>query len=75
MASEAQRRASARYNRLHTVNRCMFWRSVNLTGNQTPATTRASRFTFWRSVNLTGNQTPIAVLPQMTSSSEKSRIG
>ena len=35
----------------------VFWRSVNLTGNQTSSPGRALFFGFWRSVNLTGNQT------------------
>ena len=34
-----------------------FWRSVNLTGNQTGVPGRAALQGFWRSVNLTGNQT------------------
>ena len=34
-----------------------FWRSVNLTGNQTAARPPCRRPSFWRSVNLTGNQT------------------
>ena len=35
----------------------MFWRSVNLTGNQTAQCVRHLAVLFWRSVNLTGNQT------------------
>ena len=35
-----------------------FWRSVNLTGNQTPGRRASPSGSFWRSVNLTGNQTP-----------------
>ena len=35
----------------------MFWRSVNLTGNQTYEAVAAWVSQFWRSVNLTGNQT------------------
>ena len=35
----------------------VFWRSVNLTGNQTHAVGEAPQHVFWRSVNLTGNQT------------------
>ena len=34
-----------------------FWRSVNLTGNQTDRFADPEQGTFWRSVNLTGNQT------------------
>ena len=34
-----------------------FWRSVNLTGNQTASATVPRTAWFWRSVNLTGNQT------------------
>ena len=34
-----------------------FWRSVNLTGNQTSRFFSIVGETFWRSVNLTGNQT------------------
>ena len=34
-----------------------FWRSVNLTGNQTTRVTKQDGIEFWRSVNLTGNQT------------------
>ena len=34
-----------------------FWRSVNLTGNQTIRAAAQLRGPFWRSVNLTGNQT------------------
>ena len=36
-----------------------FWRSVDLTGNQTSFPRRMSAFRFWCSVNLTGNQTCI----------------
>ena len=36
----------------------LFWRSVNLTGNQTLYATVWRSWSFWRSVNLTGNQTP-----------------
>ncbi len=35
----------------------MFWRSVNLTGNQTISGFLSGLKQFWRSVNLTGNQT------------------
>ena len=35
----------------------MFWRSVNLTGNQTITSGSKGQRWFWRSVNLTGNQT------------------
>ena len=35
----------------------MFWRSVNLTGNQTIRAGTLPEPPFWRSVNLTGNQT------------------
>ena len=35
----------------------MFWRSVNLTGNQTVSDGPEDVSWFWRSVNLTGNQT------------------
>ena len=35
----------------------MFWRSVNLTGNQTVSEVTSADLAFWRSVNLTGNQT------------------
>ena len=35
----------------------LFWRSVNLTGNQTLRRAGERRHRFWRSVNLTGNQT------------------
>ena len=35
----------------------LFWRSVNLTGNQTTTGGRSMTGWFWRSVNLTGNQT------------------
>ena len=35
----------------------MFWRSVNLTGNQTNLNAVITDIVFWRSVNLTGNQT------------------
>ena len=34
-----------------------FWRSVNLTGNQTRVRRVRPDWQFWRSVNLTGNQT------------------
>ena len=34
-----------------------FWRSVNLTGNQTLKMSNVGDLRFWRSVNLTGNQT------------------
>ena len=34
-----------------------FWRSVNLTGNQTDVVELSPDDLFWRSVNLTGNQT------------------
>ena len=34
-----------------------FWRSVDLTGNQTPLTNERKTQWFWRGVNLTGNQT------------------
>ena len=34
-----------------------FWRSVNLTGNQTVVKAGLKQLGFWRSVNLTGNQT------------------
>ena len=34
-----------------------FWRSVNLTGNQTAEGLVYPDWQFWRSVNLTGNQT------------------
>ena len=34
-----------------------FWRSVNLTGNQTLTRETIDELSFWRSVNLTGNQT------------------
>ena len=34
-----------------------FWRSVNLTGNQTIIALAQDEDVFWRSVNLTGNQT------------------
>ena len=37
-----------------------FWRSVDLTGNQTPAHTMRRASVFWRSVDLTGNQTTLA---------------
>ena len=37
----------------------MFWRSVNLTGNQTDVVCVKARLQFWRSVNLTGNQTTL----------------
>ena len=36
----------------------MFWRSVDLTGNQTAYLADVARESFWRSVDLTGNQTP-----------------
>ena len=39
------------------LQRSQFWRSVNLTGNQTPVARVVVGFQFWRSVNLTGNQT------------------
>ena len=35
----------------------MFWRSVDLTGNQTSAALGRTGTWFWRSVDLTGNQT------------------
>ena len=34
-----------------------FWRSVDLTGNQTRTATSSLRRRFWRSVDRTGNQT------------------
>ena len=34
-----------------------FWRSVDLTGNQTLSAHRSMVREFWRSVDLTGNQT------------------
>ena len=34
-----------------------FWRSVDLTGNQTGADKYVASWEFWRSVDLTGNQT------------------
>ena len=34
-----------------------FWRSVDLTGNQTPCRWSRCTWRFWRSVDLTGNQT------------------
>ena len=37
----------------------MFWRSVDLTGNQTLELHVLPRWAFWRSVDLTGNQTNI----------------
>ena len=39
------------------MNRRAFWRSVNLTGNQTAEHVAHGLVQFWRSVNLTGNQT------------------
>ena len=39
-----------------------FWRSVNLTGNQTGGLASSSDRPFWRSVNLTGNQTDVVEL-------------
>ena len=41
-----------------------FWRSVNLTGNQTTASAIAMASVFWRSVNLTGNQTVVVSSPR-----------
>ena len=38
-----------------------FWRSVNLTGNQTNDCEIPTALAFWRSVNLTGNQTGITI--------------
>ena len=35
----------------------MFWRSVDLTGNQTDSDKERDAYLFWRSVDLTGNQT------------------
>ena len=35
----------------------MFWRSVDLTGNQTVGVPSMVESQFWRSVDLTGNQT------------------
>ena len=44
----------------------VFWRSVNLTGNQTPPIRAPHANPFWRSVNLTGNQTfTLCVLKKM----------
>ena len=37
----------------------VFWRSVNLTGNQTVLYAVPVTLPFWRSVNLTGNQTAV----------------
>ena len=42
--------------------RQLFWRSVNLTGNQTAPNCHLMIFEFWRSVNLTGNQTDVVEL-------------
>ena len=39
-----------------------FWRSVDLTGNQTRAIEDYPEIWFWRSVDLTGNQTSAARL-------------
>ena len=39
-----------------------FWRSVDLTGNQTCIPLVASYISFWRSVDLTGNQTYKSVI-------------
>ena len=41
----------------------MFWRSVNLTGNQTGLREGLRMTGFWRSVNLTGNQTNDCEIP------------
>ena len=40
----------------------MFWRSVDLTGNQTDGEADVLDLVFWRSVDLTGNQTFIPEL-------------
>ena len=37
----------------------MFWRSVDLTGNQTAGGVAHGGEAFWRSVDLTGNQTKV----------------
>ena len=60
--TEAQRRAQAKYVR-ETVKQTTvrfypkFWRSVDLTGNQTIREVVGLAVLFWRSVDLTGNQT------------------
>ena len=41
----------------------VFWRSVDLTGNQTNVLLTESDVQFWRSVDLTGNQTVECILP------------
>ena len=39
----------------------MFWRSVDLTGNQTTSAIFSAALSFWRSVYLTGNQTTLTL--------------